>query len=266
MEASDNELRISGVGGGVAASISRSSTGSSTAAGVGASVVLNEIDRDLQAYVTDSDLRVAGDFKVEANSAAEITALAIAGALAGAFGAKGKTAFGAAGSVTINTIRGGTNSNVRRSRVRTTDAGAVDITAADNSIVTADAGGVAVSIAAGGGSSSATSVAVGAAIAFNHILEANVAATVDETTMITSDSTVTVSASLDADVDALTLAGAAGVGGSGGGGGTAIAGAGAFAENKIIGTVDAHVADSAVEATDAISISASSESSIDAET
>jgi hypothetical protein len=272
--ATDTDSRITGVGGGIAVGLSslgsKKAQGNSTALAAGASFVFNDIDSTVEAVVEDAVLSVSGDLIVTADAAPEITALAIAGAFAGAMGSTKSNAFAGAGSVTVNTVSSKIGSRLRRSRVTTTNAGKVRVAASDDSTITADAGGVALSIAIGQGSQgSSLSVAVGAAVAFNRIEGSDVAPTYVEATVdgsfLSAAGAVEVTATSTTDIDALTLAGAGAVGGSGGGGGTALSGAGAVSENTIDNNIEAHIRASNVTAGNVL-LTAHNGATIDAET
>ncbi len=239
-------------------------------AGIGAGFAYNTIDGGAQAWLSSAAVDVTGAVVVKAENNSQITAVAIAGAFAGAMGSTKSNAFAGAGSVTVNTVSSKVGSRLRRSRVTTTNAGKVGVAASDDSTIIADAGGVALAIAIGQGSEgSSLSRAVGAAVAFNRIEGSDVEAAYVEATVddsfLSAAGAVEVTATSTTDIDALTLAGAGAVGGSGGGGGTALSGAGAYSENTIDNNIEARVRASDVTAGSVV-VTASNGSMIDAET
>ena len=239
LKATAENSRITGVAGGIAVGVSLmkkpDSKGSASSLAAGASYVFNEINQNVYAKATETFWEIVGPVIVHATSATDIHSLAIAGAVAVATGSKtSNKAFAGAGAVTVSTIRGEVSSRVADSTITTTAAGGVvEVVANDKRAITADAGGVAIAITYGSDSkASNTSVAIGAAIAFNTLEDCVVAATVTDSTINGADA-VTVTATSELDVDALSLAGALAAAVSGGKGGTALAGAGAYSRNVI---------------------------------
>ena len=268
VKADDDQLRINGVAGGVAISVSKGkSTGKSTSVAAGISVVFNEVERTTDALVDNSYLTVEGDVDVTASSNAVIFSLAIAGSVSVAVSGRGNTAFAGAGSIAVNTIRGGgVRSRVRRSDIKNANtSGSAKISAIDKSAITAIAGGLAVAVSGGNGNDASTSVAIGAAVAFNTIIDGGAAAYSEDSKLKALDH-VEVSATLDAEIYSFSLAGAAAIGQSGGGGGYAVSGAGAFSRNQVTGSSEAYIKKGSVVAGKDIKIEAKNESKLEAHT
>ena len=262
--ATDINSQIIGIGGGLAigVSISGRGAGSSTSLAAGASFVYNNLDHTIEAYVENATVNVTGDETITADSKGTVTALAIAGSVAGSMGnTKGSAFAGAgAGSVTLNRVRGGVKA--RMSKTNTT-ARNLTLLATDTSTITADAGGVAIAVALAKGKSSSTAASIGAAVAFNDIEEGYVEATIEDSMVITTN-TVSLTATSNATITALTLAGAGAVAG-GSGGGIAVSGAGAYSQNNIVNTVEAAITGSSVTAGD-VTLSATDTSTVTANT
>jgi hypothetical protein len=274
----DDNSDIIGVAGAVAAgfvSLGKAQQGGNAAA-VGVSLAFNTIDHDISAYVVDATLEIDGDVDLSARSEGDIYALAISAAIAGALTNTNVSslAFAGAGSVTLNTVRGGVRSSINRSNITTTNTGSIRLTASDESTITADAGGVALAVAITSGSASGTGAAIGAAVAFNRIENGYVRAAIEDSD-IESAGSIILSATSTSIIEALTLAGAGAVGSSGSGGGYALSGAGAYSDNTITSVVEAYILDSEptiaepnqyILAQDSIMISATDTSVIDAQT
>src|SRR6185503_20319886 len=130
------------------------------------------------------------------------------------------------------------------STVTAKNSGNVSLSATDTSTITADAGGVAVGIAASTlGQGATVAASVGAATA-NNVLTSSVKAFIDSST-VTSAGGVSLGAESEATIAALAFGTAvSGAGSTGGGGLTgALAGAGAGASNLIITTVETYIRD-----------------------
>jgi hypothetical protein len=239
--------KISGIAGGLAIGLALGNQGSATAAAAGASFVYNNLDHRVAAYADDAAFTAAGAVSLSASETGSVYALSIGGAVALADGSGMGSSIGVsgAGAVAVNTLRGGAETRLRKSRVSTTGTGNVSLSASDSATLTADAGGAAFSVALTEGSGSATGASVGAALAFNRIKGGLVRALVDDS-MVDAAGDITLQATSTATIDALTLAGAGAAGGSTGGGGYAASGAGAYSENTINRVVEARLRDSGI--------------------
>ncbi|MDB5856869.1 MAG: Hemolysin-type calcium-binding region, partial [Ramlibacter sp.] len=233
----------------VSAAISKG-TGTTIGAAIGAGQSDNDIGKNgghwAKAYINNATVTGAAGVSLTGTTTATITALAMGGAL-GVGGSSGTGLTGAlagAGAGTTNDIRLSVEAIIKgASTVTTTATGAdVTLTATDDSTITADAGGVALSvaIAKGGGSSGAASI--GAAVATNTI-DNDITAAIDGSGVTAADS-VSLTASTLADIDALAFGAAGAVSGTSGTGLTgAFAGAGAGTSNKLDARVSAYIKD-----------------------
>ncbi len=183
---------------------------------------------------------------------ARIKALAIGGSGAGAgSGGNGITAaLAGAGAGVINAINNVVAATIDGGLGTGGDAGvragtSIEVTAEDNSAIVADAGGVAVSLAAnlGTGATAAGSVGIGTAINEIGLLSGHAVKATIESDVAAGDN-ILVHADSTAAVDALAIGGAGAAAGTGGVGFTgAIAAGGAGAGNTIRQTVEAAVRD-----------------------
>ena len=156
----------------------------SLGAGVGASFALNTLGNTVEAYTHMADIEAAGQIVIEAMSANDVDALAIA------FGAGGIV--GGFASVTINTVTTSTDASMRTGG--TVEAPAVRLSARDDSVLDADSGGLAVSVGVGaGGSLSRNEMAT------------RVSAGIGGAEVTTSDGNVDISAVSSFEVDASGL-------------------------------------------------------------
>ncbi|MFO7617339.1 MAG: hypothetical protein R6V75_08800, partial [Bacteroidales bacterium] len=241
VSATDNST-ITADAGGVALAVSKAKeeNNGGSAGAVGASVAENRIENETKAYIDNSTVTSTGSIELAATSGARIEALSIGGAAAvGASSEKSGLAFAGAGAGSGNTIRNTIEAAIRNgSTVTTTGAGAVILTAADTSTITADAGGVAIAIASGG-QSSGTALSIGISVAVNEIGN-DVYAVTDDSAVI-SGGNVVLSATSASTIDALSIGGAVSVGASSQATGFAFAGAGAGSGNTIRNTIEAAI-------------------------
>ncbi|WP_457423984.1 right-handed parallel beta-helix repeat-containing protein [Roseateles sp. P5_E7] len=156
----------------------------SLGAGVGASAALNTLDNTVEAYTDDADIEANGDISIDATSANDVDALAIA------FGAGGIV--GGFASVTINTVTTTTDASIRTGG--TIDAPAIRLSARDDSVLDADSGGLAVSVGAGAGGSFA-----------RNEMATEVSAGIGGADVTTSEGNVGITATSSFDVDASAL-------------------------------------------------------------
>ena len=257
MNAEDNSSIVSDSGG-VAFAVSAGNTQGETAGSIGASVAANIITQNIRATVTDSPISAAS-IDMDASNNAEIDTLTIAGA--GSF-SNSSTAFGGAGAGSGNFINATTLASISNSagigNVNAT-GGAVSVNALDNSRVNADAGSGAVAISTASSGSNAGAIAIGAAMAVNHITKTTTAR-INRGDV--HSAALTVEALSTSDIDALTF----GVSGSlsSGSGTLALSAAGSGSGNEINSDVTAEVTKSLVTATGLVRVNASEASTIDA--
>jgi hypothetical protein len=211
--------------------------GSGTKVGVGLSfsIAVNDILDSATAVIDSSTVSGASGVSLDATTAASIDAVTVAGSLAGAFGAGANLAFVGVGAGSINTIADTTEARITGGGVTAT-TGAVQVHAADDASIEADAG--AVDVAAGGGSGVAGALAVGASFAVNTITDTTQALL--DGAAVAAGGAVDVGATSGADVLAITVGFSAAVG-IGGGTSVGVAGFGSFSANTVADTTTAAV-------------------------
>jgi hypothetical protein len=259
-----NDAEIIAIGGALSFAGAASSVAGTAAAGsVGASFAVNVIAGDVVAEVDGSDVTAGGSLSVEATSAEDILALSMGLAAAAANSATDTAlAVGVAGSVSVNTVRRGTQARIRDNSNVDAD-GNVTVSSTDRSVIKADAGGFALAVA-GSEDSNAITVAVGASVAVN-VISVDLLAVVDDSQVLDA-SALTVTTSSDASIDALTLVGSAAISVSVDGA-EAYSGGAAFAVNVIADTAHAQVENSQVSlASGGVTVTASDTSSIVSDT
>ncbi|MBD2449019.1 DUF4347 domain-containing protein [Nostoc sp. FACHB-152] len=236
LTASDDST-IRAVAGGFAIAIATGAGGAKGAGAVGLGIANNKIGKGnghaVRAYIDNAVVIAEEDVILKAISTATIEALAMGGAGAGAGGAGGVTgALAGAGAGTENVIQIAIEASIKNNSTVSANNGDVSLTASDSSIVKADAGGIAIAIAASLGAGAKGAASIGAAVATNTVNN-SVKALIDGPT-VTAQSDVILSATSTAEIDALALGGAgAGAGGAGAGLTGALAGAGAGTVNNI---------------------------------
>ncbi|WP_428673984.1 LEPR-XLL domain-containing protein, partial [Roseibium sp.] len=231
--------------GGVALAISLGSKGISdgtTSLAIGFSIGVNDISGSVSASIRGSSIDSSGDVLVKAVSEPKIDVLTIAGAasVVSGSGTSPSTAISiaGAGAGSGNVIGIDVDADILNGKDQDGDGidvnshtGKIDVLAFDNSMVLADAGGVAISFArvAQFGGSKSTSVSIGVSAARNEIKNTTDATV--ENAILSAEEDVTVETNADAFVHALTLGGAAG--------GLALTGAGSgnFIRNQNKATV-----------------------------
>ena len=226
---------------------------------VGAAAATNDVGNTVSAMVDSSSVEASGPLDVSAASSADIDVftLGASGALTGGEG--GGVSLVGAGSGSGNTVVNKVESSVKDSTVVVD--GAVNLTATDETKITADAGAAALAIA--GGQGGGVSVAIGASVSINDV--DNQVRTIVDNSTIDGAASVNQSARSTSKIDSLTIAGAAGVAG-GQGGGVAGSGAGAGSDNKVNNTVESLVQGGSQVTTDGtMTLSATDESEIKAD-
>ncbi len=218
--------------GGFAVAIAIETQGGAGSLSVGASKSDNEIGQGsgqfVKAFIDSSTVTTPGTVSVESLASAQIDSLAMGGSGSGAGSASISIAGAVAGAVTINNIEEQVTSAIQNSSSVTTStiSGAIDVYATDASIITGDAGGVAVAIAFG--AEGAGSGSVGFAQA-NNTIDDHVTADISAS-QATADGDVSILATSVASISALSFGGS-GAGSGGSGINVALAGAGAGANN-----------------------------------
>ncbi len=190
--------------------------------GVGAAIGYNEIQSTIMADLDDSILNVTGSVTVTASSNQTIGGVVLG------VGVSAGNGLGADGSVLINIITNTVDAHVNDGS-NVTASGPVALSATDQSLIVAIAGGVAVSL---GGT------AAGASISYNRIS--------NDITSYINDSKVNSNSSVSLTATSSPLLVAVGAQGSGGKG---FSGAGTLTINSIANTVDADITSSTVTAT-----------------
>ncbi len=273
---------ITGDAGGFAIALNKAGVGGgkSLALALGISIALNDIGEDggqsTSAYIENSAVLAATNVKATAISTATITAYAVGGSLSGsANSGPGITGnFAGVGVGTSNNIQQTVDSHISTNSIVTATGGSAVLTARDSSEIHADAGGVAIAIAAATGGGNGVSGSIGVAIAEN-TLQNTITAYVDHAKVtakavaITAESKKDPGSSSEYRIDALAFGVAgSGAGASGGAGNAgALAGAGSGSHNKIDNSIKAYIQDSngtqgVTTTAGALTISANDDSSI----
>ena len=204
----------------------------------GISVLVNAVTNTVRARVEDASILAGGKVDVTASSDLDVIGVAIAGSgsVATGTGSSG-TGVAGAGAVVVNVLTQTVEALIIGALAITVQAGNLTVEAVADGTAAADAGGVAIQIATGGGARSG--VTIGAAVAVNHVTNV-VDASIDvpaQTPVFTSgDLSVTARSNMLVQTLALGIAGAAT---SGSGGGATFGGAGSGAGNSVNNTVKA---------------------------
>ena len=190
--------------------------------GVGAAIGYNEIQSTITAYLDDATLNVTRSLTVTAQSNQTIGGVVLG------VGVSAGNGLGADGSVLINIITNTVDAHISDGS-NVTAGGPIALSATDQSLIVAIAGGVAVSL---GGT------AAGASISYNRIS--------NDITSYINDSKVNSNSSVSLTATSSPLLVAVGAQGSGG---KSFSGAGTLTINSIANTVDADITSSTVTAT-----------------
>ena len=245
LTASDQSQIYADAGGVALALTTGAGTGSSLTASVGMAGAVNVIERNVIAGIDDSAAIAGGDILISADSTMTVQAFALGLAVSGSSssGSGMSGVFAGAGSGASNTVSGAVEAAIVAADASESQSvqactGSITLAAADQSVIRADAGGVAIAVAASGGAANSASLAFGASVALNEV-SVTVRALGDDS-VIEAQGDVTVSALSTTQIGAVTLAGSGSVAsGSGGSIGAAIAGAGAASANSIANTTEA---------------------------
>ena len=228
----DDDSVIHAETGGFSVALAIGTAGGAGSLSVGASKSDNEIGKGsgqfVKAFIDSSTVTTPGTVSIVSLASAQIDSLAMGGSGSGA-GASGISIAGAvAGAVTINNIEEQVTSAIQNSSSVTTStiSGAIDVYATDASIITADAGGVAIAIAFGADGAGSGSVGFAQA---NNTIDNHVTADISAS-QAAALGDVSVLATSVASISALSFGGS-GAGSGGSGLNVALAGAGAGANN-----------------------------------
>jgi len=222
-------------------------------------VNLVEAPAEVEAYVLNSSIVVAGGLNQTAISDQSIDALVVAGSAALSAGTVGVSAAGA-GAVAINTITTDVKAFIEGDGLTGIHAGSVSISAEDTSSITAITGAASLAAAFGG---VGVAISIGIAGAYNEISN-DVAAYIynADNGVTTTTGGVTIDAVEAATINALTAAASLGVGI--GAVGVAVSGAGAGATNIILTRTNAYVANSSIVSAGDVTLDASDSATINA--
>ena len=249
LTADDHSAILADAGGFAVAIATDSSSGA-----IGASVAVNTITTGVRSGIEDSTVNANGVI-LTATGGPSIEALSVAGTVASS---STNSAFGGAGSWSSNDIDSSIEALILNSTV--TASGDLSLAATDASVINADAGSGAVSIAVLGDSTQA-GVAAGAAAAVNDIQTTARAAIVDSTVNV--GAAADIAAISTADIDAFTL-GIAGSLAASSGTSIGIVGAGSGSGNSVTNTIEAAVRGSTLTTGTNTSLRAVDNSSINA--
>ncbi|MGD8418987.1 MAG: hypothetical protein PVJ78_01070, partial [Gammaproteobacteria bacterium] len=227
-----DETNVTNVTGGLAITIDGD-------AGITGSVTVNDVDNFVSARAMGDNTLTSsgGGVTVDADAKVDIDAvtIAVAGTVStdSSSGDSGNSSssdfvFTGAGAVTVNFVETEAIADIGAGSMVTTD-GDLALSADDNSDITADSGGVAITVATNDGQ---TAGSVGASVAVNDIKQ-TISATATDTEV--SAANFNADANNNASIDTLTIAGSAAVSS----GGDAFGGAGSGSGNYILSTTRA---------------------------
>ncbi|AOX01713.1 hypothetical protein BJP34_21745 [Moorena producens PAL-8-15-08-1] len=236
VEAEDNSKVIADAGG-YALSLKFGDSVANGSVSVGVSIADNDIENTVEAYISDATVTSASAINVSANSTATVDLFSIGAAASGSVGSSGlNVSLSGAGTGVENKIYNTIQAFALDSTVTSSNNGAINITATDNSTVVADAGGFAVGVSIGSGFSGGLTVGVATA---ENIITNTVQAYIDNS-IVTADGDLTVNAISTSTINNLTMAGAVSVSVSSSATASA-SGAGAETINQIQNTIEAYI-------------------------
>ena len=227
----------------------------------GVSVAVNIIRQDTTALIDDSIVNASGG-AVQLLSTTSGTIFSVAVSGGGSLSTSGGSGFkfAGAGVVTYNEVAGDVVAQVNASTVTSGSGKEIGIRATDASVITADAGAVALSIVTG--STGGFNGSAGAAIAINKV-DKDLHASSDSSSLTSGGAVAIVAASVAAiSVFALGIAGAVT---AGSGGGAAFAGAGSGAGSTVGNETLATITGGSVTATGNLNVSATDSTTIHAD-
>ena len=219
---------------------------------MGISVSSNHITNDVLALIDATTVEAGGDVELSASSDSTIESFSVAGSGSVSAG-DGGLAFGGAGAISDNDVENTVEASASDTTI--TAGGLLSVVASDSSSIEANAGGLSVSVAAGG----TASVSVGAAVALNDI--ANTVRAALDTVDATAPTGVTVTATSSATMTVITIGLAAAVT-TGSSGSISVVGAGSGSGNDIANTTTAEIVASTVDTSGPVTVSATDSSSI----
>lgn len=247
----ENTSGISATVGGVAASLAAGTVSGSAA--VGAALAQNLVGWEpdgtrkaslIEAYLKNTSVTAAGSLTETAKANETITAEVFAGAVAIAAGATGSLGLSGSGVSVINRIGDTVEATVDGSGSTGIQVASADLTATDQSRITADAQSVALALAVDGTAGGAISVGVN--LALNEISNDVEAGISRAASLIATSGDVSTTANESAVIHSTAVAASAAAGVGIMGGGVGLSGAGALATNVILTKTNAYAATSAI--------------------
>jgi hypothetical protein len=216
---------------------------------------------EVKSQLIDTSVNAAGAVDLVSQANQRINSIVFAGSAAVAVGGTVGVAASGAGVFSENRVGVDVAALIdgKGDGTTTIDASRVTLSADDSSTIHAFAGAASVAAAFG---TVGVAVSIGVALARNTI-DSEVLSAIEQADVEAHAGAISITAGDDATIDAVAFAASVAVG-IGGSVGIAVSGAGAWAENIIIGGVDAHAAQSALEATGAVTVAAENLSVIDA--
>ncbi|MCA9138153.1 MAG: hypothetical protein KDB00_15385, partial [Planctomycetales bacterium] len=216
--------------------------GTGGAGSFGFSFALNEFNSSVNSVIHHSRINTVDDVVVVAVAENHLESLTIAGSTAAAAQQGFSGSLAGAGAVAFNEIVSDVSAEVLDSTVTTSGGGDLSVNSRDRAVIGADAGGVALALAASQGSGNSLAAGLGASVARTTISDGpggGVRAVIDEGTVNVTGAVV-VRADVESLVDTVTIAGSGALGGSSNSAITA-SGAGAESNNHIERTIAAGI-------------------------
>ncbi len=147
---------------------------------LGVAVAINSVADPVKAFISGSTVSAAGTVSLSASETANIQALTIGGAIGVAGGGGSSVGVAAAGAGSGNTITDDIEAGITGGSDVTAQGGGISISATDNSMIVANAGGVG--IAVGGSGASAVGATIGISAGTNEMTN-QVLAYIDSSTV-----------------------------------------------------------------------------------
>jgi hypothetical protein len=201
---------------------------------IGVAISDNDIHNTVSAVIDNSIVTASDAVRVNASEAAAIKAFAIGFAGAGGVSSTGGLVLSGAGAGTYNTIGNTVAAYFKDATISA--SGTIDVKAKDVSIIFADAGGAALSVAVG--ATGSLSAAIGGSEAINTV-ENSALALINNSAVTATNGSVNVDAHSDATINAIAIGATASV--TNDMGALAASGAGAGAYNRITNSVLARI-------------------------
>ncbi len=240
-------------------------SGTNVGVGLGLSMTINQIGNTTHAVIDDSEVVTGDMLTMSADGTSDIDSLALGVAL-------GVTAFSGK-NVSINAIGAASSNeiaNVIEAVIRDSDSGdaesvqaggTISLSATDDASINAEAIAATATVAAGSRTSGGGSLV--AAVVINTI-DNQTRAAIDGVDVVTTLGNLELAASSASDIDAIGVAASVGFSGSGASAIQINAGA-SIAKNEVSNTVETVIADAAVAAPGAVSLSATDDTRITAD-